>query len=177
MAKTTVKKAKMSKGEALARARAARRKMSAKDEARKLVRTTPLEKLAKRPTSLRLAVNAMCYQCQGENADPSVQWRIGNCEIKTCALHGVRPYRRHEGKEPPAWIRKQAGWTDKDREDDEVVGDDEHEKEEEAEIPKKKSRTATRTASTKQVRRKTPASDARNKTTPKKKVVKKKTRK
>lgn len=52
----------------------------------------PLERLAETPTSLRRAITAKCYQCEGEDADPGVRWRIGNCEIADCALHGLRPY-------------------------------------------------------------------------------------
>jgi len=69
----------------------------------------PLEKLAERPDSLRLAVNAKCYQCEGEDADPSVKWRIGNrlCE-DTCALYAVRPYQHLQGAPTPAALR----WRD-----------------------------------------------------------------
>ena len=66
---------------------------------------TPLEKLAENPTSLRAAVNAKCYQCQGEDADPSVQWRIGNCEIPDCGLWEIRPYLGLEGKPVPKGLK------------------------------------------------------------------------
>jgi len=60
----------------------------------KVVIKNPLEKLATAPTSLRLAINAKCYQCEGEDADPGIKLRIGACEIKSCALWAVRPYQR-----------------------------------------------------------------------------------
>lgn len=66
---------------------------------------TPTQKHNQNPKSLRLAINAHCYQCQGEDADPCVQWRIGNCEITTCALFSVRPYQKMEGSPIPASLR------------------------------------------------------------------------
>jgi len=56
------------------------------------VRTTPLEKLAAHPTSLRASINAKCYQCEGEDADPKVRHRIGSCLVTSCGLWAVRPY-------------------------------------------------------------------------------------
>lgn len=63
---------------------------------------TPTQKHVLKPASLRLAINAMCYQCQEKNADPCVQWRIGNCETSTCGLFTVRPYKKMEGRPVPA---------------------------------------------------------------------------
>ena len=54
----------------------------------------PLEKAAANPRSLRLAINAKCFDCEGGNADPAVQRRIGTCEIRTCPLWTVRPYQQ-----------------------------------------------------------------------------------
>lgn len=56
----------------------------------------PLEKLADMPTSLRRAITAKCYQCEGEDADPGVKRRIGTCEVRDCALWTVRPYQGRE---------------------------------------------------------------------------------
>lgn len=64
-----------------------------KDAGIKLVVLTPMEKLAKNPTSLRLSINAMCYDCQGRNCDPGVIDRIRHCAISDCPLFNVRPYR------------------------------------------------------------------------------------
>ena len=66
---------------------------------------TPLEKLAAKPLSLRLAASARCYQCEGEDADPAVKWRIGNCTNDVCALHAVRPYQYMHGRPLPASLR------------------------------------------------------------------------
>ena len=61
----------------------------------------PMKRLAANPTSWRLAINAMCWQCQGENADPFVKWRIGNCVCKDCALWRLRPYQKLQGTPNP----------------------------------------------------------------------------
>lgn len=66
---------------------------------------SPLLKSQKSPKSLRLAVNAMCWQCQGEDADPCVKWRIGNCEVKGCALWPFRPYQGMFGNPVPEALR------------------------------------------------------------------------
>lgn len=57
-------------------------------------RLNPIEKARNKPNSLRLAVNAMCFDCQGRDHDPKVKWRIGNCECKECPLYPVRPYQK-----------------------------------------------------------------------------------
>ena len=47
------------------------------------------------PKSLRLAINAACFQCLGGTEDdmPDPGWReeIRDCNVTTCALHKVRP--------------------------------------------------------------------------------------
>jgi hypothetical protein len=52
----------------------------------------PIERTKRNPKSLRAAINAKCWDCQGRDADPSPRWRIGNCEIPDCPLYNVRPY-------------------------------------------------------------------------------------
>lgn len=64
-------------------------------------RLDPIEKARRNPKSLRLAINAKCFDCEGGNADPCVQWRIGNCDIERCPLHPVRPYQHMEGRPTP----------------------------------------------------------------------------
>lgn len=61
----------------------------------------PIEKLAEAPTSLRAAVTAKCWDCQGRDADPAPKWRIGNCSCDTCPLHAVRPWQRLAGTAVP----------------------------------------------------------------------------
>lgn len=63
---------------------------------------SPMEKAEEAPGSLRAAVNAMCYDCQGQGADPSYHWRIGNCEVTGCPLWSHRPYKAQHGKPVPA---------------------------------------------------------------------------
>jgi hypothetical protein len=65
----------------------------------KAERLDPLAKAARNPKSLRLAVNAKCFDCEGGDSDPNVRLRIGTCEIRTCPLWPVRPYQRLAGNE------------------------------------------------------------------------------
>ena len=69
-------------------------------------RLSPSERARRTPRSLRLAINGHCYQCQGENADPSFQWRIGNCEIPDCSLWSVRPYQDMKDEPDPMGLRE-----------------------------------------------------------------------
>ena len=57
---------------------------------------TPKESLALNPTSLRKAVNGMCYDCNGEEL--YVQ-RTRYCNIFSCPLWHVRPYGKKITKE------------------------------------------------------------------------------
>jgi hypothetical protein len=57
-------------------------------------RRNPIEKLGDNPKSLRLAINAKCYDCQGQDSDPKVRYRIGTCSVTGCPLHAVRPHQR-----------------------------------------------------------------------------------
>ena len=58
-------------------------------------RKNPKEKLALNPGSLRASVNAMCYDCNGEE-----NWvnNTRHCEIPTCPLFNVRPFRPRKNK-------------------------------------------------------------------------------
>lgn len=50
----------------------------------------PEEKSNDNPTSLRLAINAKCYDCNGKE-----NWvkRTRECNISSCSLWKVRPFR------------------------------------------------------------------------------------
>ena len=54
----------------------------------------PIEKAASRPDSLRLAINAKCYDCIGQDADPDWRGSIRNCVCTDCSLFPVRPYQK-----------------------------------------------------------------------------------
>ncbi len=57
-------------------------------------RLNPLEKAKQNPKSLRLAVNAKCFECEGEDYDLGWRGRIKECIIPDCPLFPVRPYRK-----------------------------------------------------------------------------------
>lgn len=57
------------------------------------VSLNPLQKAEQNPTSLRFAVNAMCYQCMGAVGNESKQ-DIRNCTSTKCPLHKLRPYQK-----------------------------------------------------------------------------------
>lgn len=64
-------------------------------------RESPEEKREKKPKSRALSIQCKCRDCQGGDADPGLSWRIGNCEIESCALWWVRPYQSQYGKKVP----------------------------------------------------------------------------
>lgn len=76
----------------MARARAA----ELREAGEKIERLDPIEKAARNPKSLRLAINAKCWDCVGGPADPAPRRRIGECAQTRCSLHPVRPYQRDE---------------------------------------------------------------------------------
>lgn len=64
-------------------------------------RLNPQERASAHPQSLRFAVDAKCWDCEGGDDDPNVQWRIGNCVCPGCPLYPVRPHRHLAGKPTP----------------------------------------------------------------------------
>lgn len=52
----------------------------------KAVPLDPFEKLATNPSSLRLSINAKCYDCVGRQKK-----EIELCTMTTCPLYNVRP--------------------------------------------------------------------------------------
>ena len=52
----------------------------------------PLEKAKQSPNSMRLAINAQCYDCMGQESG----WRneVRSCPSKRCPLFGLRPYKK-----------------------------------------------------------------------------------
>ena len=53
----------------------------------------PLEKSKENSSSLRCAINAKCFDCIGQDADPDWRGSIKNCVCNDCPLYAVRPYR------------------------------------------------------------------------------------
>lgn len=84
---------------------AARRAIAERGPTKAAERLNPIEKAKRNPKSLRLAINAKCFDCEGQDADPRVQWRIGNCVIPDCPLWPVRPYQSLAGTPTPTWLR------------------------------------------------------------------------
>lgn len=74
---------------ALAKAREAVAKKRAAGQFRVL---DPIEKARNNPKSLRLAINAKCWDCVGAGSDPHPRKEIGNCVMTDCPLYPVRPY-------------------------------------------------------------------------------------
>lgn len=64
-------------------------------------RRNPIEKAQANPASLRAAIDAKCFDCEGGDADPRVQWRIANCVCPDCPLYPVRPHQRLFGADMP----------------------------------------------------------------------------
>lgn len=64
-------------------------------------RMSPADRARGNPQSRALAIRAKCWDCQGGDADPSTQWRIGNCTADQCPLWPVRPWQRMAGRPIP----------------------------------------------------------------------------
>lgn len=64
-------------------------------------RLNPIESARRNPASRAAAIRAMCWTCQGCDADPGVQWRVGNCQITECPLWPHRPWKAQRGKPMP----------------------------------------------------------------------------
>lgn len=103
----------LSDPETMDRARKAQAAKMAERKAKGLpARETPYEQAIADPRSRQKAINAMCWQCQGEYHDPNVQWRIGNCEVGAkCALYHQRPHQRLLGTEAPPSLQNASGVT------------------------------------------------------------------
>lgn len=54
-----------------------------------VVRLNPIERSNANPKSLRLAINAMCFECLGKTGSAQ---EIRDCTAKNCPLYKVRQY-------------------------------------------------------------------------------------
>ena len=82
----------------------------------------PIERAKRNPKSLRLAINANCWDCQGRDADPAPRWRIGNCEIPHCPLYPVRPYQSRYGTPMPDYMRPLGSYSAVEDDSEQVEG-------------------------------------------------------
>lgn len=88
------------------RQEANQRKAEAKAAGIATDRLNPFERAKADPKSLRKAINAKCWDCEGGDADPHVVWRIGNCLCEaTCPLYAQRPYQNQQGSPTPASLQ------------------------------------------------------------------------
>ena len=55
-----------------------------------VVRLNPIERSNANPTSLRLAIDAQCFDCMGRTGSTS---DIRDCTAKDCPLYKVRKYK------------------------------------------------------------------------------------
>lgn len=81
---------------ALEAARAAQQRL--RDAGQTPERLDPMERARRTPASLRLALNAKCFDCVGGTcADHGHVRAIRECPSGRCPLHGLRPYRAQGG--------------------------------------------------------------------------------
>jgi hypothetical protein len=66
----------------------------------KPVLLNPIEKARANPNSLKLAIRAHCWECNGRDADPHVKLRVRDCTIKDCPLWPHRPWQDAVGELP-----------------------------------------------------------------------------
>jgi len=61
----------------------------AENRSRGIKPLNPIEKAKQNPKSMRLAINAQCYDCMGRESG----WRneVKNCTSPNCPLFGFRP--------------------------------------------------------------------------------------
>jgi hypothetical protein len=78
---------------------AARKAGTSRVEAGLPFHKTPLERAVENPNSLRLAINAKCYDCIGQDADPDWRGSIRNCLCKDCPLYPVRPHQKQNSND------------------------------------------------------------------------------
>jgi len=63
----------------------------------KIERLDPIEKSIRNPKSLRMAINAKCWDCVGAGYDPNPRKLIRKCACgKQCPLWPVRPYQKKD---------------------------------------------------------------------------------
>jgi len=75
-------------------------------QAMKVARRNPIQKSQENPSSLRKAINAMCFHCFGgtekKYPDPGWKLRIKGCGCLSCPLYYQRPYQKLKAKDTDA---------------------------------------------------------------------------
>ena len=79
-------------------AKARKRLAEIKASGQTIERLDPIEKAKRNPGSLRLAINAKCWDCAGAGADGIgfTKTTIRECRVNRCPLHSQRPYQDAE---------------------------------------------------------------------------------
>lgn len=58
----------------------------------------PIDRSKKSPNSLKLAIRAMCWSCEGRDSDPHVKQRVADCAVgERCPLYPHRPWQHLKG--------------------------------------------------------------------------------
>lgn len=79
--------------EKLAKAREEYQRKVAAGEITRTLPKSPIEKWKENKKSLRLSINAFCWECIGENVKD-----IRYCTATNCPLYEVRPYQEKKDK-------------------------------------------------------------------------------
>ncbi len=64
----------------------------------KPVYRNPVEQAQDKPGSLKAAIKAFCWTCEGADADPGTKFRVRDCKVgPKCALYPHRPWQNVKG--------------------------------------------------------------------------------
>lgn len=63
-----------------------------------LTKKNPIERLNEKPTSMRRAINAKCYDCVGGDGDQGWRQRVRKCFDNKCPLYNFRPFKQENQK-------------------------------------------------------------------------------
>lgn len=74
----------------------ARMVLSVKNSEGLTERKSPLEKAKAKPGSMRLAINAKCFDCVGCGHDTGWRDRVRDCFDTGCPLYNFRPFKRND---------------------------------------------------------------------------------
>lgn len=65
----------------------------------KPVHRNPLEQAQDKPGSMKAAIKAFCWLCEGADADPGTKFRVRDCAVgPKCPLHPHRPWQSVKGR-------------------------------------------------------------------------------